>query len=371
LRIVALLGRADTPTDGVEDYCRLLAVALEKQGISLELRRLAWDEEGWRAAMRRLRREARSWGKTSVLVQYTALAWSRRGFPLGFLAVIWTLKRTGAKISVVFHDPSPFPGARLRDRLRRWVQVRVMRRVAQWSDAAVSAIPADKMTWIHSAELRQKVLTVPIGSNVEESLIERTAPASGPPTVAVFGVTEGNIEEAACIARITKETSRRVGPLRLVVLGRGALQAEPSLRAQLKDATVALEVHGLLSATRVAELLRSAHAQLFVRSGLSARRGSMVAGICSGLPIVGWADFDTAFPVTEAGICMARLGDESGLVKQLAAVLSDEPLRSRLAEKSRYAARRYFSWDVIARELREALQDVAVAPPVEKVHART
>jgi hypothetical protein len=44
---VALLGHADKPTDGVEDYCRLLAAALERQGITLELRRVAWEDAGW------------------------------------------------------------------------------------------------------------------------------------------------------------------------------------------------------------------------------------------------------------------------------------------------------------------------------------
>ncbi len=353
--MIGLLGRRDTPTDGVEDYCRLLAAALKTQGVTLELRRVAWNEEGWLAAVRRLRREARSWGKTSVLVQYTSLAWSRRGFPLAFLGVVWTLKCSGASVAVVFHDPFPFPGRRVRDRLRRWVQVQVMRRAAQWSDTAISAIPADKMAWIHSTGLRQKFLTIPIGSNVEESWPERTVPESGRPTVVVFGVTEGNAEEIACLARTARETARQVGSLRLVVLGRGALQAEAPLRTQLGGAAVNLEVHGLLSAARVAELLRSAHAQLFVRSGLSARRGSMVAGICCGLPIVGWADFDTAFPVTEAGICVAPRGDSNALASELAAVLRDEQLRSRLAEKSRRAARLYFSWDEIAKRFLAAL----------------
>src|SRR5947209_9445846 len=45
--VIALLGRRDQPTDGVEDYCRQLGRALEAEGRHVLLMRLPWPEQGW------------------------------------------------------------------------------------------------------------------------------------------------------------------------------------------------------------------------------------------------------------------------------------------------------------------------------------
>lgn len=49
--VVALLGRADAPTDGVEEYCRWLGRALGREDCLLELERVAWHERGWRKSL--------------------------------------------------------------------------------------------------------------------------------------------------------------------------------------------------------------------------------------------------------------------------------------------------------------------------------
>ena len=53
---IALLGRQDEPTDGVEDYCSFLGRALASQGIELEQVRVPWGELGWIGALRQLSR---------------------------------------------------------------------------------------------------------------------------------------------------------------------------------------------------------------------------------------------------------------------------------------------------------------------------
>jgi len=85
LKWIALLGRRDFPTDGVEDYCVHLGEALARWGVALQLVRVPWAEKGWFYAFRWLWQEARAWHGRWVLVQYTALAWSRQGFPIGFM----------------------------------------------------------------------------------------------------------------------------------------------------------------------------------------------------------------------------------------------------------------------------------------------
>ena len=42
---IALLGRGESPADGVQDYCEYLARALELQGVELKLVRVDWVQE--------------------------------------------------------------------------------------------------------------------------------------------------------------------------------------------------------------------------------------------------------------------------------------------------------------------------------------
>src|SRR5271170_4310028 len=100
---IALLGRRDTPVDGVEDYCTFLGRALGARGIELKHARVPWMENGWIGGLRWLARECAAWRGQWVIVQYTALIWSRRGFPFLALAVLAVLRRAGARVAVVFH----------------------------------------------------------------------------------------------------------------------------------------------------------------------------------------------------------------------------------------------------------------------------
>jgi len=101
---IALLGRKDEPVDAVEEYCRYLAVALQTQGIRLEIHHVLWKVQGWPATLQALRLQAIKWRDLWVLVQYTALAWSARGFPQKVLQVLKILKSAGARVGIVFHD---------------------------------------------------------------------------------------------------------------------------------------------------------------------------------------------------------------------------------------------------------------------------
>src|SRR5207248_9079171 len=112
---IALLGRADKPTDGVEEYCNHLGEALRGRGISLAIERVAWEKRGWRRALRSLRRHARAGTDSWVRVQYTAFAVSARGFPLGFWRVLRILNRVGSRIGVVSLDLGPLTRPRLID----------------------------------------------------------------------------------------------------------------------------------------------------------------------------------------------------------------------------------------------------------------
>lgn len=357
--MIALLGRRDAPTDGLEDYCTCLGRALLEREYRLDPTRVPWREVGWSRALIWLWRESVGWRGRWVLVQYTAMSWSKRGFPFWLLALIAILRWRTCRVAVVFHDPSGFPGARVIDRVRRVCQQWVMRTAYRLADRVILNVPVDRASWLPRD--RSRAAFVPVGSNVPRGV---QAPgdheiygSGGKATVAVFGVTGGEktAGEVADIASAVEAAAERVGPLRLVVLGRGSREAEPALRRAFNGAKVEVAVLGLLPAAEVSCVLSQADVLLFVRGALSSQRTSGIAGIACGLPIVGYQGAHTARPVLDAGVMLVPYGDRSALRTALADVLSDRTLRDKLRERSTEAYRRYFSWDVIARRYEAVL----------------
>ena len=360
--MIALLGRADTPTDALEDYCSWLKRALERQGQPMEIMRVPWDTDGWMGGLAWVQREARNWRGKWVLLQYTALGWSRRGFPLGATAVLWIARHRGAKCAIVFHDALPFGGTRLIDRFRRSVQIWVMRRIYGLSKYAIITVPVERAGWLPLPAT--KAAFIPIAANLSGTITRLTNSGSvregkSPKTVAVFGVTGSPrlLPETELIAQVICQAAEKLRGLRLLVLGRNAEDSEAPLRAALAGTNVELEVHGVLPADEIERRLSDADALLFVRGGISSRRGSALAGIACGLPVVAFEGAETGPPVTEAGVVLAPEGDRTTLAGNLTRVLSDDVLRSDLRRRSLEAREKYFSWDVIARKFLQVLDN--------------
>jgi glycosyltransferase involved in cell wall biosynthesis len=355
-RLIALLGRRDAPTDGLEDYCSWLGQALLRRGHRLEHVRVPWKNMAWRRVPRWLWRESAQWHDGWVVVQYTAMSWSRRGFPLGVVATLVILRLRSCRIAVVFHDPSGFPGRRWIDRLRRTYQHWVMRRAYRLAERAIFTVPVDRVGWLPPNP--SKAVCIPVGSNVPAATREQGGEEQKAKTVVVFGVTGGEHgrREVAQISRAVHRAGETVPLLRLVVLGRGSKEAAGALQQAVNEANTDLSVLGLLPAEDISRVIAQADVLLFVRGPLSSQRASGIAGIACGLPVVGWAGPQTGPPLTEAGVLLVPQGDEDALAEALTRVLSDDELWRRLHERSVEAYRRHFSWDVIAERFGEALQ---------------
>jgi glycosyltransferase involved in cell wall biosynthesis len=357
VRLIALLGKLERPTDGVEDYCHWLARGLLKLGWELECSYLPWPQ-GWISALRWLWRESRNWQGCWVFVQYTAFSWSRRGFTFGLLPALWILRHRGARCAIVLHDPGPCWGDRWIDRLRQVVQTSVLRAAYHLSDRAIFTVDLSHAAWLSAN--RDKALFIPVGAN-----LPGTTPVVGNKIigrgqrkeVAVFCLTEAAHarREAQAIAHAVARAAQQAGPLRLVVLGRNAQLGEEPLRAALAGTGVEIEVHGVLPAEAVEQRLSQADVQLFVRGGISTRRGSAIAGIVCGLPLVAYSWKETGPPVTEAGVVLVPSGDQEALANALTRVLVDDAYRARLRELSLKARDNHFCWDAIAAKYAEAI----------------
>jgi glycosyltransferase involved in cell wall biosynthesis len=357
-RIIALLGRRDEPTDAVEEYCRYLAGALRDHGFATELTRVPWKERGWTAALRELQEGTREWRGTWVLLQYTALAWSERGFPFQFLRVVSKLRGSGARVGIVYHDVEPYGGGRVIDLIRRRAQLHVMRRGLRFADVGIFTVSLDVISWLGKSPSTATFIPVganlPVGTPAAAKSDERH---QNPLRVAVFGITEGDTGRKEC-ARIVDAVSfaaARGCPVRLHAFGRGARECEAELRKALKDVVVELRVEGVLPAEQVVSALSSSDVMLFVRAPISSRRGSAIAGIACGLPMIAYSGNETASPITDAGVVLVSPGNSANLGEALLRVLSDAGFRESLAARSRQAQREHFSWDAIAKRYAEAL----------------
>jgi glycosyltransferase involved in cell wall biosynthesis len=360
LATVALLGRADTPTDAVEEYCHYLSEALRAQGIRLTIERLPWEERGWPRAFEALRRRAKTWKGLWVIVQYTALAWSSRGFPVRFSRVLEILKGAGVRVAVVYHDVEPFAGTRIIDLLRRHAQLRAMRQAMDLCDTAVFTVPMEKLSWIEPQYTHS--VFIPVGANLpvsEEAGSRKTIASGRKLNIGVFSVTGGSATEKEIgeIVGAVRFASSHVRNLKLTVLGRNSKETEGELLKQLHGAPVEIQVLGLLSNEDVARTLFSCDVLLFVRGPISTRRGSAIAGIACGLPVIAAEGSETSSLITEAGVAFYSPQKKNDLGTILLHVLQDEHYRAALAQRSWIAQQRYFSWTAIASRYAQFLEE--------------
>ena len=393
---IALLGRRDAPVDGVEDYCNFLAAALAAQRVTLERHAVDWAGGGWFAALRDLARRAREWRGRWVLVQYTALGWSRRGFPLGALLAVRRLQHSGARVAIVFHEPErQLSGSRLIDRIRGALQDWIIARLYIRAERAIFADALETISWLPRD--RTKAVFIPIGANVlapaESS--PRTvsvvagagtgtsakvggptpAPAVSAPTerlsVAIYCLsTLPNRErELADIARALGAAAARGARLRAVFLGRGTEDSEGEIRHAIQRDSAEVEILGLRDSAEISRTLAQSDVMLSVRGPLFPRRGSVIAGIACGLPIVAYSNGKSAFPLTEAGVELVPWRDPEALAAAFVRVALDAQLRQSLRTKSFRAYDQYLSWSVIARSFRAALRTSARMPGISESSA--
>jgi glycosyltransferase involved in cell wall biosynthesis len=350
--LVALLGRRDTPVDGVEDYCAFLGEALSRRGVEFTQARVNWVDRGWAGALRQLRREAAGWRGRWVLLQYTALGWSKRGFPFWAVIVLRLLRRRGARTAVVFHEPyrqgERWP--RLIDRIRGRCQDWVIRKLYEDCQTPIFVDPLATITWLPKTD--RKSIFVPIGANIPEPAMRAAAAREErgtPKTVAIFCLTEPPQmqTEIGDIAHAVLYAAGRIPGMRVVFFGRGSAEAREEIERAFSGATVEVRNLGLLSAAEISETLAGADAMLCVRSRITPRRGSVMAGIACGVPIIGYAGAAEATPLGEAGIEFVPYRDRGALAGALSKILEDSNLRTSLRERSLLAQRKYFSWDAI------------------------
>jgi glycosyltransferase involved in cell wall biosynthesis len=350
---IAIVLSADpsASADGIRDYSERLAAELRRRGHRVRVLALSSGLARSMGVIRRSCRRGR--GLDWTILQYSHLAWSRRGFPLGALAIAATVRLGGSRLAVTLHDPLPFAGIRVRDRIRTFTQLMVMKVLVLLAHRTFVTIDPSVISWA-SGRMRSVLSFVPVGSNV--GVMKRGRAQGEERTVVVFGVTENNVAEATRIARVVRTARRSLPALALQVVGHGALQSVSVLQRELGHSDVRLSVHGVIAAREIVVHIADADVLLFLRGGASSRRGTLAAAIACGTPIVAERGPETASPITEAGLQLVPLGDDAAAAAAIVRIVEDQTWRAELSSRNHEAHDRWFSWESIGTRIIEWLQ---------------
>jgi hypothetical protein len=358
--VVALLGRGEFPADGVADYCANLARAMKPLGYETQIERVDWFEDGWLAALAKLWRTAKRPDNPWFLLQYTAMGWSKRGFPMGSVLVLAVLRLRGARIGVMFHEPfaQGYGHTRAIDRIRARLQEWTIRRLYGLSDRCIFSIPLPLAGWLPAND--RKSFFIALGPNVPERLdgaMRPHAPGDMERVVSVFCLSpqpaaKVEVREIAAACRAAVSAGFRV---RVVFVGRGTDDAAADVDSEFANSSVEAVNLRFKEPPEISDVIRDSDVLFCVRGFLNMRRGSALAGVACGIPVLGYAGQMERTPLMDAGIVSVPAHDVDALGRELIRLFTDASLREDLRRKNIAMQQQYFSWNAISKQYVQAL----------------
>jgi glycosyltransferase involved in cell wall biosynthesis len=303
--------------------------------------------------VRRLRAED---GRSALILQYNPFAFARWGFapwlPAGLAAL--RLRRNRPFVGVMVHEPYvPMDSP-------RWVVLGIWQRLQLAAVRACADVTFTSITaWedlLRRSVPRGPVRHLPVGSNFPDMRDSRAAFRSD------LGVRDEELV-AAALGRdhpswmgsyvVAAANAIAASGKRVVLLALGASTPElPGL-----DSAVRVERPGMLEAEELAGHL--AAADLFLApliDGISTRRGSVMAGLQHGLPVLG-----TEGPLTDAvladteAVRLAKVGRPDEFATAAARLAEDPEQRRGMGVAARHLYETQFDWPVVAEKLLDEL----------------
>ena len=372
MRVVLLTGEYPPQPGGVGDYTRRLAAALrarrhtvavltiqdgvltlyqqDERGLPLSQPgvRLDWSHRVWPAVIEALANLRPAW----LHIQYQTGAYAMRP---GINALPWRLRGLAGRprVAVTFHDllvPYLFPKV---GPLRAWAN----RRLAHDADAVVATNRAD------AVRLRRAVI-IPIGTNIavapppaydRSGWRAQLGVAPNELLVAYFGL----LSPSKGVLVLLEALARLVLPWRLLLIGGSATTPQDRAYAEAVRARCAAPdlSERVIATGHVPDAVVSAHllaadcAALPFCDGASFRRGSLLAALAHGCPVVTTtpADAATTAALAAGAALLVPPDDAPALAAALARLAARPTEAAELAAVGRALAAR-FSWEGIAEQ---------------------
>ncbi len=366
---------------GVGDYTRELAAALRQRGVEaivltsgsavsedasspvpVQRRIGGWGWWLWRD----LERALRALAPDVVHIQYQAAAYG-----LHPAINLWPRLSPWRRATVVtFHDlkvPYLFPKAGP-------LRFRVVLELARASARAIVTNAEDQA--VLAPLLRRPPALIPIGSNIRPEPppgYDRSAwragagAGEGSVVLAYFGFlneSKGGEELIRALALLRQ----RGEDVRLWFVGGQVGHSDPTNRAYLARVQELVRELGLEPYVRwtgftapeevSANLLAADLCVLPYRDGVSFRRGSLMAALAHGLPVVStWPRVALPELVDGENMALVPPGDAEALASRIAALIAEPPARWRLARGALALSAR-FDWGPIAARTQEVYDEV-------------
>jgi glycosyltransferase involved in cell wall biosynthesis len=288
-----------------------------------------------------------------LLVQYVPQAFGWKGMNVPFC--LWLAGRRRESVWVMFHEVACPVGRELpwRRNVLGWVTRWMAGRVARAAERVFVSTPSWTPMLRELAPTAPPPVWLPVPSNLptqadlEEAALVRRRLASGPGDALIghFGTYGGHIAPllTRALPRLLADSPSR----RAVLLGRGACdfaagleRACPSLRGRLVTPGP-LTDEGLVAHLAACDVLFQPFPD-----GVTTRRGSVMAGLALGAPIVTTTGSLTEPVWGESGaVLLPAVDDVGGVVEAVRAVLSRDDLRRRLRLRSAALYRERFAVD--------------------------
>lgn len=346
---------------GVADYTRSVASGLTDAGDRVHVwcpgRDGAAEEAGvivhreagsWSSAdLARLRPSIAAAGPGgTVLVQWVPHAFGHRSLNVAFCRWIWRLGRSGLPVEVMIHEPFLSfregswrqDGAAVVHRAMIVLLLRAARRV--W--ISIPAWEGRVRPWLLGRDVPMTWLPVP--SNVGVSVdVGRTQAirarylGDGRHLLGHFG-TYGRATAAPLEASL-RRLLRKEPTLGVLLVGRDSERGRDALLGDLPDAQARVHASGALESDELSCHLQACDLLLqpYI-DGASSRRGTLMAGLAHGLPLVTTLGrLSEGFWETENGrsIVAVPVGDEARLAEAVSSLLADDQQRRRLGPEAR------------------------------------
>jgi glycosyltransferase involved in cell wall biosynthesis len=339
----AVVYRKGPGIDAIDEYSRRLVDALndaDTSGISAR-----YVPDGARAALAGARP---AW----ILLQYNPFAYGRSGFAPGLLRDVRELRlRLRVPFVVMVHEAWVDMTDAKSSVIGLWQRLQ-LRALLRYVDGIITS------THALAKEIGGGAVHVPVGSNITPIAISHDAARerlalSDRLVVTLFG--RGNPSRALDHARAAiRALASAHGPERLVVLNLGA--DAPTLSV---PTGVEVREAGPLADDELSARLRASDLILLpLTDGVSTRRGTLMAALAHGTPVLGLQGHNTDPVLTRASdaIALSRVGDPAAFARLAVEMTRDLPRLKARGEAGRSLYLSHFDWPVIAAKVAEVLE---------------
>jgi glycosyltransferase involved in cell wall biosynthesis len=342
LRVALIVGDNHTPYCGVKNYARSLAQALGERDIEAQV--MTPKDWGARSVMR-FTRQLRKEGYDIIHLQYPSIGYRGSLFPhlLGFM------KLADAPV-VTVHEYSALP------RLQK-ISTQLFRAIAR--TLIFCSHYEQSLYDQHLLTVGAPQTVIPIGSNVPAATTNRSRDT----TVVYFGQIRPNkgMEQFIELAKQSIESQRRFA---FHIIGSAPDAHQEYMSDLQRNAPHAVKWSIDLEFAQVSEILaRSFAAYLPFPDGVSERRGSMLAALTNGLPVLSTIGAATPPEMLPLFLPTTNSDDALSLLDELA---EDPERHSEICVASRIQAARY-AWSSIAAQHVLAYQEALRVPGRESL----